>query len=248
MIGKSPWRYAEEIIKRQVLEKVSRGQYSEADKITRDFVKRIYEDEISKLSVEQIKKIVHEITGGLGYKGDDWNIMRMNYVGSIISWAEIVKDGYRILEIGTGLGRTCFTILYSCDISEYVTIDISPEILAIALFKNPIEMYQKVLWDKRVRILLGDAVNVVRRIRDKFDHIVHDGGPNPVKNPRLFSQNFFKYLIKRLRKNGTLSVFAGRDPKWVDKIYRNLVLLGLRVETVTFPDTPVRVLHCIKPF
>lgn len=246
MIKRSPWRASEEIIRIQILEKIERKQYQEADKITREFIERIYKDEIAQLSLDQIKQLIDKITGGLGYFKNDWNIMRMNYVGSIISWAEVVKDRAKILEIGTGIGRTCFTVMYSRNVSEYITIDNSPEILAIALFKNPIDFYQKTLWDKRVRVILGDALKVITRINDKFDHIIHDGGPTPSKNPRLYSRSFLKKLVLKLKRGGTLSVFGGRDPLWVDRVYKNLALLGLKVETVSFPDAPVRVFHCVK--
>jgi len=233
--------------RRNVLRLVSSRRYAEADALTRECARVVYERVIKGMSLSELVRLVDGVTGGLAYRRGEWDVARMSYAGSIISWASVVRDGYRVLEIGTGLGRTCFAILSSADVEEYVTIDNSPEILAVALYGNLVDVYMRALWDESVRVLLGDAVRVVEAMRGEvFDHVVHDGGPNPASNPRLYSRRFLGRLASVLRRGGTMSVFAGRDPMWVDRIYAALASIGLRVKTESLPDSPVRVLHAVK--
>ncbi|RLF23904.1 MAG: hypothetical protein DRN15_04865 [Thermoprotei archaeon] len=235
-----------EYIERITLANVTYGRYGVADRIARAYARLVYDRFISKMSEEEVFRIIDEVTGGLGYRRNDFNVMRMSYCGSIIAWPEAVSRGDKVLEIGTGIGRTCYVIVNWSQPSLYVTIDKSPEILAIALYRNPVNAYRDALNSSIVKILLCDATKAVPKMSMRFDHIVHDGGPCPSRNPSLFSKDFLEQLSLLLKPEGTMSIFAGRNKKWQDRIYKNLRELGFRVETESFPDSPVIVFHCTK--
>lgn len=215
------------------------------DRISRSIALRSYIEYISRLSIEELWNLIDNVTGGLGYTSEDKDFVRIIMAGCVIAWPEAIDDG-KILEIGTGLGRTIYCVLESANPSNILTIDVSPEILSIALYRNPFPFFQNRLWDHRVKIIHGDAVEIVDilyRIGMRFNHIIHDGGPNPGKNPRLYTRGFLEKLVKLLKPGGTISVFAGRKSSIVSRIYNVLRQVGIEAETRAFPYTPVRVIH-----
>ncbi len=219
-----------------------KGMYDKVDEWSRRLAAEFSLD--SKKTIDLIDKI----TGGLGYtKEEPLDESRMNYVGYYIAWPDMLSNGVRILEIGTGLGRTAFIVHYSIKPRLYLTIDSSIEMLHIALYANPIEDYKKVLWIDDVKIVYGDAVRILDCLNDTFDHIIHDGGPNPRRNKRLYSKKIFNTLGILLRKGGTLSVFIGSYRVMQDAIYNNLIDTGFKiVETVPLPFSKARVIHAVK--
>lgn len=223
-------------------------RYDDVNKYSRKIVKERY-NYVENLGYEEILCLIDKITGGLGYKSSEpLDIVQMNYAGSYIAWPEKVTDNSRVLEIGTGLGRTAYVVHYVARPKIYVTIDVSGEILYIALYKNPIKVYQDVLWLSDVKIIFSDAVKIIDCINDEFDHIIHDGGPNPKKNKRLYSKHFLYKLIGLLRRGGSLSIFIGSERKMQEEVYSTLIELGLQVvETVSLPFSKARVIHAYKP-
>ena len=228
-------------VQAKIYHAIQRKKFDLADTLSREIARKIFEEEISKLLPEEIFRLIDEITGGLGYRKNDFNVMRMGYCGSLIAWPEAVPDGGKVLEIGTGLGRTCYACVEWSNPSLFLTIDKSAVMLAIALYRNPVEAYAKSLHKKNVKIVLGDALKVVELLPEKFNHIIHDGGPNPNKNPRLYSREFLCSLTKLLMPGGTMSVFAGRNRKWQNYIYGVLKSLGFEINSVSFPDAPTLV-------
>ncbi|RLF19608.1 MAG: hypothetical protein DRZ82_05025 [Thermoprotei archaeon] len=232
-------------VERVILSNIVKGKFSLADRITRAFARKVYNEVIANLPDDEILDLIDSITGGLGYRGKELDPVRMSYCGSLIAWPEAIPPGGKVLEIGTGIGRTCYVATGWAKPSLYITIDNSPEILAIALYRNPISVYQKALSKEIVKICLCDAVKAVKLMVGtiKFDHIIHDGGPNPLRNPRLFSKEFLSNLYDLLRKGGSLSLFAGRHRGCQDRLYFILKSLGFKVNTVSFPDAPVLIFH-----
>jgi len=232
-----------------ILSSVSRRDYRKADYLTRAIAFNAFYRKTSNISYNQVWSIIDRYTGGLGYKKDIIEEYMIIQAGCTIAWPEAVEPGSRILEIGTGLGRTLFCILESVNVKEYYTIDISAEILSIALYRNPFKYFQEKLWRDEVYVINYDAVKlayILDRNNEKYNHIIHDGGPNPRRNKRVFSKQFFKILYRLLKDNGTISVFAGRNPNEVSRICRILSELGFRVYTTSFPRSPVRVIHGYK--
>lgn len=228
-----------------VKELLKQRKYSEVDKASRDVVSS-FKENILSMSHENIWRLIDEVTGGLGYTMEDREVTRLVIYGTYISWAEAVKRGSKVLEIGTGLGRTCYSVLSITTPSLYLTIDVSPEILAIALYRNPYTVFQEALLNPVVKLCLCDATEAIFSIDDSFDHIIHDGGPNPSKKPVLFSRKFLERLVSILKPTGTLSIFGGKNRKWQDKLYRELKDLGLSVTSKPIPYSPILVFHCTK--
>ncbi|MEM4577125.1 MAG: MnmC family methyltransferase [Candidatus Nezhaarchaeales archaeon] len=228
-----------------VKELLKQKKYSEVDKISRDIVSS-FKGLVLSMSQESLWRLIDEVTGGLGYTMEDKEVTRLVIYGTYISWAEAVKHGSKVLEIGTGLGRTCYSVLSITTPSLYLTIDVSPEILAIALYRNPYAAFQEALSNPVVKLCLCDVTEAILYIDDSFDHIIHDGGPNPNKNPALFSRKFLEKLVSILKPTGTLSIFGGKNRKWQDKLYRELKVLGLSVASKPIPYSPILVFHCIK--
>ena len=211
---------------------------------------RVYRAEVSRWGRAELLKFIDRTTGGLGYtKEEPFDVVRMGLAGSAIAWAEAVRDGDTVLEVGTGIGRTCYCATYSAVPALYVTVEVSVGMLAVALYANPVEAYRRALWNPFVRTVLADARDLVPRLPPStFDHIIHDGGPNPSRNPALFSEDFLAALARVLRPGGRIPVFAGRDPAWQERIYRALRGLGLRVVgTVPLPFSRARAIRAVKP-
>ncbi|MCS7140267.1 MAG: MnmC family methyltransferase [Candidatus Nezhaarchaeota archaeon] len=220
-------------------------RYDLVDEISRREISSLIEH-VNSLSSNELWNIIDDVTGGLGYTQSDKDISRLIIYGSYISWAEEVREGSKVLEIGTGLGRTCYTVLSVTMPSLYLTIDSSSTILAIALYRNPYPPFQEALWKPVVKICLCDALKAVNSITDTFDHIIHDGGPNPNRNPTLYSNNFLERLIELLKNGGSLSMFGSKSKVWQNKLYSKLRDLKLRVKTQPIPYSPLVVFHCMK--
>ena len=225
---------------------VGRGRLKSADRLTRLVALDALHYIVERLPWSRVVERVRLVTGGLGDREDEpFDPFRMGLAGSVIAWPEAVPRGARVLEIGTGIGRTRYAISLTVKTSLYVSIDVDPFMHAIALYRNPVQAYQSSLWSRDVILLLGDAVRLARLLpSNSFDHIVHDGGPNPRRNPRLYSKNFLETLAKLLRPGGTLSIFAGAERNWVTRIYAMLKNIGFTiVETVHLPGSRARVIH-----
>ncbi len=222
--------------------------YDEVDGIVRRIISEKHKG-TSFRNFSELLEIIDNITGGLGYtKEEPLDVVRMGLAGSVIAWPEVLRDGDKVLEIGTGLGRTAYVVHYAVKPSIYVTIDVSGEILFIALYKNPIKVYQDVLWRSDVKIIYADATRIIKCLNDVFDHIIHDGGPNPRRNKKLYSMNFLKALVKLLKPGGRLSIFIGSERLMQERIYTSLIEIGLRIiETKSLPFSKARVIHAVKP-
>ncbi len=222
--------------------------YDKVDRLSRRIVNEKY-NYISSKSFHELLEIIDHTTGGLGYtRKEPLDVVRMGLAGTVIAWPEVLRNGDKILEVGTGLGRTAYVVHYVVKPSIYVTIDVSGEMLFIALYRNPVKVYQDVLWRSDVKIIYADAVRIIRCFDEVFDHIIHDGGPNPRKNKKLYSQSFLKALVKLLKPKGSLSIFIGSERIMQEEIYNNLNKLGLRIiETKPLPYSRARVIHAIKP-
>ncbi len=231
-----------------VAELLRARKLDEADDLSRQAARETYESVVKHASWEELWRYLDEATGGLGYTKQEIDDTRMTVLGCLIAWPEAVQRGARVLEVGTGIGRTCYVVTWTTTPSLYLTIDRDPLVLAIALYRNPIPHYREALEKPFVKIALSDARRAVRALKGMtFDHVVHDGGPCPSKNPRLWSKEFLENLASLLKSGGTMSVFAGRHPGWIERVYRTLRELGLRAWTEAMPGFKVRVVRAEKP-
>ncbi len=235
--------------RRMVLDAVRRWRLDEADSVTRSCAREYWRLNGVRLS-RQLLELIEYATGGLGYDRDSpLDPAQMVAAGTVIAWPEVVRDNGVIVEIGTGLGRTCYVIHYVVKPLTYVTIDVSLEILAVALNANPVPDFQRCLSKPDVKVLLGDARELLDYFPKEFaDHVVHDGGANPLRNPELYTPDFMRKLYRVLKPCGTISVFAGRSRSGRQLVYQSLRSAGFTgIEAVSFPDKPTFVYRARKP-
>ncbi len=235
---------------RRVAERLAAGALNEADRVTRECAAQLWDARLKDAAREEIVKLIEEATGGLGYRAEaPLEPAQMVVAGTVIAWPEAVPEGGRVFEVGTGIGRTCYVVHYARRPALYVTVDISLPILAVALYGNPVRAFRDALWRDDVRVVLGDALEVARLLPSgAFDHVIHDGGPNPLRNPRLYSAPMFAELARLLKPCGTLSVFAGRSRRGRQLVYEGLRSAGLEIVGVaSFPDSPAAVYRARKP-
>ena len=240
------WRYyvVPEYVEQYILKLVSKHEINVVDQLSRIIAYKVYDKVVKYLQPEKLLEITNLITGGLGWKEDSWDFERVVELGKAISWCDVVKNDFKVLEIGTGLGRTMYCVFQKCRPRIYMSIDISPLILAIALYRNLFSEFQEVLNEIEVKLILGNALRVINSLNEVFDHVIHDGGPNPHKNPKLYSDWFLETLTRRVRCGGTLSIFCGKDKTFCSKLIKKLVSLGLNCH---FENVfQVQVIHCFK--
>ena len=60
----------------------------------------------------------------------------------------------------------------------------------------------------KIKIIIGDARKGVKKAEGKFDVIFLDGF-SVMKNPELYSKEFFELLKEKLGKNGILACYSG---------------------------------------
>ncbi len=232
----------------KVLTALRKHGLDKADMVSRACVLEVLR-EVRSARIE-LYRVVETLTGGLGYSsGEPFEPAQMVVAGTVIAWPEAVRDGSRVLEIGTGIGRTCYVVHYASKPSLYVTVDFSPEVLAVALYMNPSTSFSRCLESPTVKLILADAVEAVKLLPSSFfDHVVHDGGPNPLRNPRLYTPSFMKQLYRVMKPCSTISVFAGRSRRGRELVYRSLKEAGFTgIEAVAFPSAPTTVYRARKP-
>nr|MCK4929469.1 hypothetical protein [Nanoarchaeota archaeon] len=135
------------------------------------------------------------------------------------------KDEVSILDVGFGLGYNSAVAIdkileenLSCEI-EIVGIEKDEKILDKIKSLQPIIKTYYVIKDTvknqyyyncegiRIRILVGDAVKGIKKLKEKFDIILHDPF-SPKKNPELWTESFFKELRKLIKKDGVLTTYS----------------------------------------
>ncbi len=113
-------------------------------------------------------------------------------------------DGYRVLDICTGLGYTAIAEI-SLGAEEVTSIEIDPNVLLIASM-NP---WSRGLENNKIKIILGNAVDIIKLFDEEtFDAIVHDPPRFNIAG-ELYSFNFYRDLYRVLRRGGKLFHYTG---------------------------------------
>jgi len=134
--------------------------------------------------------------------------------------------GLRVLEIGTGLGYTASNLLLS-GASLVVSIEKDLNVLSLASM-NP---WSKMLSDPRIRIVVGDASELVGEICSEcFEKVLHDP-PRISVAEELYSLDFYRELYRVLRSGGSLFHYTGEPGKhsnisYLKGIKRRLEMAG----------------------
>ncbi|MEM1586477.1 MAG: methyltransferase [Candidatus Bathyarchaeia archaeon] len=131
-----------------------------------------------------------------------------------------------ILDCCTGLGYTAILAAKSRNVKEVVTVEKDENVILIAR-ENP---YSKPLFeDKKIRIIIGDIIDVVKEFEDEhFNFIIHDP-PRISIAPELYSLDFYKQLFRVLKSYGRILHYVGRPGERQGKNYQKGIVERLRL-------------------
>ncbi|WP_148706379.1 methyltransferase [Aeropyrum camini] len=140
------------------------------------------------------------------------NGIHMHRVVDVDPWRDaasksslVVKRGFRVLDVCTGLGYTAVASL-DRGASLVYTVEVDEVVLQLASI-NP---WSYRLRDGRVRVVLGDAVETVSIFRDSvFDAIIHDPPRFSKSTSRLYTMDLYKEFHRVLRRGGRLFHYTG---------------------------------------
>ncbi len=101
------------------------------------------------------------------------------------------RDPYRVLEIGTSNGYSTCWIGLACPDAKITTIEKDPKKIKLAQ-----ENFKKFKL-RNIEILEGDALEVLHKLKDKFDFVFIDGTKSEYVE-------YLKALNKKLNKNAII--------------------------------------------
>ena len=112
-----------------------------------------------------------------------------------------------VLIIGGGDGLLIREILKYKNIRSVTLVELDPAMIDLAKNYLPLRrLNENALANAKVKTILGDGFEWVRRSRDQFDAIFVDlPHPYSVELSRLYSVEFFRFLERRLTNDGVLT-------------------------------------------
>lgn len=148
-----------------------------------------------------------------------------------------VKDGIKILDVCFGIGYNSLAAISLANV-EIVALENDAEILKkideVEVADELKQNYEKIKQaakkmeyadDKiRIKIILGDARETITRINEKFDAVFLDPF-SPKKCPELWTEDFFREIVKRMNKGAVLATYS-----CAGEVRRNLEKAGLKIE------------------
>ena len=118
-----------------------------------------------------------------------------------------VKKGEKVLDTCMGLGYTAIEAYRRG--AEVITIEKNPNVLELAKI-NP---YSEELFKGNIKIILGDAFDVIKRFKDEeFDVVIHDP-PRFSLAGHLYSEEFYREIFRVLKPGGRLFHYVGNPGK-----------------------------------
>jgi len=166
------------------------------------------------------------------------NGIHMHRIEGITPWRDAmekvrllkVKRCHKVLDVCTGLGYTAINSMCK-GACEIYTIEKDPNVLEIASY-NP---WSHKLSDPRVKIVLGNAVDIVRKLPDNyFDRILHDPPRFTKVSSELYTIDFYCELYRVLKPHGRLFHYVGtpgrrRCKSMIQGVRKRLKIAGFSV-------------------
>ncbi len=135
-----------------------------------------------------------------------------------------IKDNYKILDIGFGLGYNSAAALHRFKNLKIIALEKDRKILNQILkmkvpsyFEEVFEIIKKVSQTleyknhSEIKIILGDASKTITTINEKFDAVFLDPF-NFKTNKELWSLSFLKEIKKRMKPDAILSTYSSAAP------------------------------------
>lgn len=114
-----------------------------------------------------------------------------------------VCRGDRVLDICTGLGYSAIAAARRG--AKVTTIEWDENVLEVAKANS----YSKELFSGKIRIMVGDAFELVKEMRYSMVDVVLLDPPTFKFSPLLYSLEFYKNLIKLIKPGGVLLHYTG---------------------------------------
>lgn len=137
-----------------------------------------------------------------------------------------------VLLLGGGDGLAVREVLKYPNVKKIVLVDLDPQITNLGK-KNPYlkKLNEKSLYNEKVTVLNQDAFVYLKESKDVFDLVISDlPDPNNVSLARLYSLEFYKFLEKKISKNGLFvtqatSPFYAKETFWcIDRTIKKTVV------------------------
>jgi len=112
--------------------------------------------------------------------------------------------GRKVLDVCTGLGYTAIWAQRMGSV-RILTIEKDPNVIEIAKY-NP---WSAELFEDKVELILGRAEEVLPRIRERFDGVVHDP-PRLSLAGQLYGESFYRELARLMKTRAKLVHYVGQ--------------------------------------
>jgi spermidine synthase len=140
----------------------------------------------------------------------------------------------RVLILGGGDGLALREVLRYPSVASVTLVDLDPKMTRLSESFPPLgELNHHSFRDPRVRVINGDAMIWIERVRDTFDAVIVDfPDPNSFALGKLYTTRFYRLLRARLAPHAAISVqctspLIARRSYWC--IVRTMEAAGLHV-------------------
>lgn len=150
----------------------------------------------------------------------------------------IARSHEKVLVLGGGDGFVARELLKYPDVGQIVVVDLDPMITDMAL-ENPIlrDLSQESMGDGRVEIINADAYNYIQHGDDLYPVVIIDlPDPNNESLSKLYSQQFYRLLARRLTPDGVF-ITQATSPYFVRQAFWSI---AHTVEASGFHIRPLR--------
>ncbi len=132
----------------------------------------------------------------------------------------------RVLIIGGGEGGTLREVLRHRDVQEVIMVDIDEELIEISK-RYLKEWSQGAFDDPRVKLIFGDAREILKKLEGKFDVIISDLSEPSASSPahNIFNDEFLNSIDARLDEKGIFVTQASdiKDILTDEDAYHNVI-------------------------